>query len=363
MLPNRRRVWGRRQCVTLEACLKEKRGQSAAMLDYPARPRRRILLKLFLGLAAFVGAVLIFNGSWWAAPPQGTPKLIAHRGVHQEYRREELERDTCTATRIFPPTHEFIENTLPSMAAAFEAGADIVEIDVHPTTDGQMAVMHDWTLDCRTEGKGDTRKHDMAYLKTLDLGYGYTADDGATFPLRGKGIGMMPELKEVLAAFPDKHFLINFKGRWAKEGDMLAALAEAHPGWRSAIWGAYGDGGPTLRAAALMPGLKQFTKAGVKDCLINYAAYGWTGMVPEACKGTSVMVPVNVAPYLWGWPNLFLQRMREAGSEVILLGPWASGDPGTMGIDTEEQLSRVPDGFDGYIWTNKIELVGPLVRP
>ncbi len=331
------------------------------MTTRPARPRRRILLKTFLGLAAFVGAVLLYNGSWWASAPAGKPQLIAHRGVHQTYHREDLMRDTCTATRIFPPSHDFIENTLPSMEAAFAAGADIVEIDVHPTTDGQLAVMHDWTIDCRTEGKGETRAHDMAYLKTLDLGFGYTADDGKTYPLRGKGIGMMPELKEVLAAFPDKRFLVNFKSKFVREGDMLAAVADTHPEWRSAIWGAYGDGGPTLRAASLMPGLKQFTKSGMKDCLIGYTAYGWTGMVPGACQNTLVMVPVNVAPYLWGWPNLFLQRMREAGSEVILLGPWASGDPGTMGIDTEEQLGRVPAGFDGYIWTNKIELIGRLV--
>ncbi len=333
------------------------------MTTPPARPRHRILLKISLGLAIFIGAVLLYNASWWAPAPTGAPKLIAHRGVHHEYRREDLERDTCTAARALPIEHAFIENTLPSMAAAFAIGAAIVEIDVHPTTDGQFAVMHDWTLDCRTEGTGPTRRHDMGYLKTLDVGYGYTDDDGATFPLRGTGVGLMPELKDVLTAFPDRRFLINFKSREAHEGDMLAALAEAHPQWRDALWGAYGHDAPTARAAAQMPGLKWFSKGGVQTCLINYAAYGWTGIVPGACHGTLVMVPVNVAPYLWGWPNLFLQRMREAGSEVILLGPWSSGDPGTMGIDTPEQLARVPEGFDGYIWTNRIEVIGPLLRP
>ena len=33
----------------------------------------------------------------------------------------------------------------------------MIEIDVHPTTDGQFAVFHDWTLDCRTNGAGVTR--------------------------------------------------------------------------------------------------------------------------------------------------------------------------------------------------------------
>ena len=90
------------------------------------------------------------------------------------------------------------------MRAGFAAGADIVELDVHPTTDGEFAVFHDWTLDCRTDGQGVTREHSMAYLKKLDIGHGYTADGGKTFPFRGKGIGLMPTLAEVLEAFPQR---------------------------------------------------------------------------------------------------------------------------------------------------------------
>ena len=59
----------------------------------------------------------------------------------------------------------FLENTLPSMRAAFEAGADIVEFDIHPTTDGHFAVFHDWTVDCRTEGRGVTREHTLAAVE------------------------------------------------------------------------------------------------------------------------------------------------------------------------------------------------------
>ena len=114
-------------------------------------------------------------------------RLIAHRGVHQTFHRENLENDTCTAERIYPPEHDYLENTLRSMEAAFAAGADIVELDVHPTTDGHFAVIHDWTVDCRTEGTGETRSHDLAYLKTLDIGYGYTADGGATYPVPRQG--------------------------------------------------------------------------------------------------------------------------------------------------------------------------------
>lgn len=320
-----------------------------------------MLKKILIGLVVAIAAVVIWNSSWLAAAPEGGVQLIAHRGVHQLYDRTGLDNDTCTAERMLEPTHALLENTLPSMAAAFAAGADIVELDVHPTADGQFAVMHDWTLDCRTEGSGETRSHDMAYLRTLDVGYGYTRD-GETFPFRGTGVGMMPELKEVLAAFPEGRFLVNFKSNEAREGDMLAALVNAHPEWRDAVWGAYGGDPPTMRAAQLIGDLDVWSRRGLIDCLLQYLGVGWTGLVPDACRNTKVMVPVNLAGWLWGWPNRFIARLRDAGSEVILIGPYAPGDPGTAGIDSVEELEHVPRAFAGYLWTNRIEVIAPLAR-
>lgn len=319
--------------------------------------RRALLL-----VAVLAGAIYLFNASWRASPPADPQiALIAHRGVHQTFSRDGLTNDTCTAERIYPPQHTYIENTLQSMRAAFAAGANIVELDVHPTTDGQFAVLHDWTIDCRTEGSGETRSHTMAYLKTLDVGYGYTADGGATYPLRGTGVGQMPELKEVLSAMPDRQFLINFKSREAREGDMLAAVLDGNPEWREAVWGAYGGDEPTYRAAGMIDGLTVWSRRGLVDCLTQYAVLGWSGYMPAACRNTKVMVPLNIAPFIWGWPNLFLERIRNAGSEVILLGPYGAGDPATAGIDTLDQLAQVPASFEGYIWTNRVELIGPAM--
>jgi glycerophosphoryl diester phosphodiesterase len=287
--------------------------------------------------------------------------LIAHRGQHQNFDRTGLTNDSCTATMIREPIVAEIENTLPAMQAALAAGADYVELDVHPTTDGKFAVFHDWTLDCRTEGSGETRSHDMAYLKTLDVGYGYTADGGKTFPLRGTGVGMMPELSDVLAAMPNGRFLINYKSNEVREGDMLKAFVDAHPEWSPAIWGVYGGDAPTMRARQLLPHLAAWSRRGLMACLIQYIGYGWTGIVPPACHDTKIMVPINVAGWLWGWPNRFLQRMKDAGSEVILIGPYAAGDPGTSGVDTAEDAAAVPAGFPGYVWTNEIALIAPLI--
>lgn len=319
---------------------------------------------LLVTAAVCAAAIYLNNASWRAAVNQeAAPRTIAHRGVHQTYSREGLTNESCTAERIEPPSHPFMENTIPSMRAAFDAGADVVELDVHPTTDGHFAVFHDWALDCRTEGTGTTRSRPLSYIKSLDAGHDYTADGGATFPLRGMGVGMIPSLSEVLAAFPDRQFLVNFKSHEAREGDMLATLLKRHPEWRDAVWGVYGGHAPTFRADSLIDGeLAAWSRDRLVACLGKYLAIGWTGYMPEACRDSTVMIPLNVGPWLWGWPDLFFERFRKAGSRIVLVGPYEAGDPGSSGIDTLEQLARVPAAFDGYIWTNKIERIGPAVE-
>ena len=71
--------------------------------------------------------------------------FLAHRGVHQTYAGVRLDRDTCTANPIHPLTHSFIENTLPSMEAAFAAGADIKEMaDINPIQQIRENRMRSW---------------------------------------------------------------------------------------------------------------------------------------------------------------------------------------------------------------------------
>jgi glycerophosphoryl diester phosphodiesterase len=324
--------------------------------------RRRIGLGVLGLLVVLAAGVYLYNASWLAPVPEGRPKLLAHRGVHQDFDLAGVTNDTCTATRIKEPIAPEIENTLPSMQAAFALGADVIELDVHPTTDGQFAVFHDWTLDCRTEGHGETRAHDMAYLKTLDVGYGYTADGGKTYPLRGKGVGLMPSLADVLSRFPERQFLINFKSNEAREGDMLADFLAAHPDWRSAVFGVYGGGPPTDEAIRRIPGLRGYSLRSVKDCLLPYLGLGWSGWMPPACRNAIVPLPINFAAWMWGWPNRFLDRLHAAGSEVLLLGPYTPGDAGSSGIDTPAEAAEVPPQFDDYVWTNEIEAIAPLLR-
>lgn len=322
----------------------------------------RVFVRVLVGLALLIAAVLLYNSSWFAAPnPDAKLRLIAHRGVHQVYDRVNLDYQDCTATRIFPPEHDLIENTPASISAALAAGADVIEIDVHPTTDGTFAVFHDWNLECRTDGAGATRDHDMASLEALDIGYGYTADGGLTYPLRGKGVGLLPSFDEIMTGFPTARFLVNYKSRNASEGDLLATLLRRRPEWRPAVWGVYGSDEPTMRAMELIPGLEGFGMSTVKECLLGYLALGWTGHMPDACHDTLVPLPINYAWLVWGWPHRFTERLAAVGSRAILVGPMIGNDP-MGGINDPQTLSAVPDDFDGYVWTDRIEVIGPALK-
>lgn len=310
-----------------------------------------------------VGAIWAWNSSLLATPPpKAQAKLLSHRGVHQTFHRHDLTNQTCTAARIDTPRHDLIENTPDSTRAAFNAGADVVEIDIHPTSDGRFVVFHDWTLDCRTNGTGVTRKQSLAELQSLDIGYGYTADNGETFPLRGQYVGAMLELADFMRKFPAKKFLINFKSDEPAEGPAFIRFLKENAEVENQIFAVYGGARPTEHVLAAHPGWLGYTKPQTKRCLIEYLAVGWTGIVPEPCKNRLVAIPANYSWALWGWPNRFQQRMVDAGSKIILLGPMGLDDPGSTGIDTLEQTSMIPTDFDGYVWTNRIELIGPHLK-
>lgn len=310
-------------------------------------------------MVAVAAGIYINNTSLLAPHQDGKPVLLAHRGIAQRFDERDLDNDTCTAARMLPPAHDYLENTLLSMRASFEAGADVVELDVHPTTDGEFAVFHDWTLDCRTDGNGVTRAQTMAKLKTLDIGYGYTADGGKTFPFRGKGVGMMPALSEVFAAFPDKKLLINVKSRDPDEGERLAGVLNALPAERRRTIMVYGGNEPIEVIRRLTPDVRTVSRGAIRSCLTRYIGYGWTGLVPAACRNAIVLVPINAAPWLWGWPDRLLARMNAVNSAVFALGPYSGGEFST-GIDTAEIFARLPQGYSGGIWTNEIEAIAKI---
>src|SRR5688500_17568371 len=115
--------------------------------------RRKIKL---LGGVLLVFLLLLWGGntSMFSSRPPGAALVMVHRGLAQLPDATAANFGGCATGNILPSRHGFIENTIPSMQAAFDRGADVVEFDVQRTADNQFAVFHDSRLECRTDGSG-----------------------------------------------------------------------------------------------------------------------------------------------------------------------------------------------------------------
>jgi glycerophosphoryl diester phosphodiesterase len=173
----------------------------------------RRILKFFGYLVLGVGLILA-GIYFYLAMQTGKPADV--RAIFQR----ESSRPLVFAHRggggLYP------ENTLEAFRYSAAMGVDVLELDVHSTSDGALVVMHDATVDRTTNGSGRVSQMTLAELKKLDAGYRFTPDDGATFPFRGKGV-TIPTLQEIFDALPDRIFNIEPK---QAEPSVTAPLCE-----------------------------------------------------------------------------------------------------------------------------------------
>jgi glycerophosphoryl diester phosphodiesterase len=169
-----------------------------------------MLAAVVAGLVGVLAAAVIHDEGEAREPDGGWPTNFAHRG----------------ASTKAP------ENTLEAFRLAVEDGAGGLELDVHMTSDGRVAVIHDDSVDRTTGGSGLVRDMTLREVQGLDGGYRFTPDGGSTYPYRGRGL-RVPELEEVLREFPDQRVNIDIKeARPGVEAAVLEAVTGAVAGDR-----------------------------------------------------------------------------------------------------------------------------------
>lgn len=118
----------------------------------------------------------------------GSPMLVAHRG----------------GSLLAP------ENTMAAFRMATDVWwADMLELDVRLTKDGEVVVIHDATVDRTTDGSGRVGDFTLAQIQALDAGYHFLDRAGA-HSFRGRGVAV-PTLDEVLDAFPGMRLNVEAK--------------------------------------------------------------------------------------------------------------------------------------------------------
>ena len=135
------------------------------------------------------------------------------------------------------------ENSLPAIQGAIDAGVDYVEIDVRTTSDGQLVLMHDPTVNRMTDGKGKVKDMTLAEIKKLDLGARFpgqfpglrvpTFDEVLEF-CKGK-IGIYVDTKDAtpqdLIAAIERHDMGNHVMFWSEHTDFLKQVHDLRPNW------------------------------------------------------------------------------------------------------------------------------------
>ncbi|CAB4927249.1 unannotated protein [freshwater metagenome] len=179
-----------------------------------SRIRFALALACIAGLAASLAPAASAATNLWR---KARPLNIAHQGGEDE----------------------FPSNTMYAFKRAVRAGADMLELDVGVTKDGQVVIRHDTTLDATTNGTGTIASHTLRQIKLLDAAYWFSptgahyAHDHPVSAYRFRGVATgkreaprgfkaadfkVATLKEVLKAFPRTPINIEIKGRTTAEG-------------------------------------------------------------------------------------------------------------------------------------------------
>jgi glycerophosphoryl diester phosphodiesterase len=249
------------------------------------------------------------------------PRLFGHRG----------------AAGVAP------ENTLPSFARAKADGADVFELDVHATRDGEVVVLHDPTLERTTDGAGPVAALTFAELSRLDAGHRFSSDGGRTHPFRGQGI-RVPRLAELLRAFPDAPLNIEIKSEGADIVAAVVAMARAAPS-------------PVVLAAE-HDVIMQTIRAAAPDLPTSLAATEVAAFIGALRDGERPSLPAGAValqiPPTYGGVTLVsgesVAAAHALGAEVHV---WTINDPG-------EARRLLALGCDGII-TDVPHVIAPLL--
>ena len=108
------------------------------------------------------------------------------------------------------------ENTLESAQKVYELGAGLVECDIYLTTDNQIVILHDGSLERTTDGTGHIESYTLAQLKQFKANKG----NAAQYP-----DARIPTLEEYFSYFKGKDMVIVIEIKSAK-AEIVAGMKE-----------------------------------------------------------------------------------------------------------------------------------------
>jgi glycerophosphoryl diester phosphodiesterase len=140
------------------------------------------------------------------------------------------------------------ENTMAAFRKALDMGVCEIETDVHFTSDGELILLHDHTLDRTTDGSGPPAAQSLAQLRCLDAGSWM----GQEFAQE-----RLITLDELLVAFQQRFtYHVELKDRTPGIGLATARIVQRHGREADVLVSGFDCGLELLAAKAAAPGLR-----------------------------------------------------------------------------------------------------------
>lgn len=226
----------------------------------------------------------------------GAPLLFAHRG----------------GANLAP------ENTLEAFRNSVDLwDADVLELDVRRTLDGELIVFHDPVVDRTTDGSGAVADLPWSEVGALNAGYHFRDLEGR-FSFRGRGV-RVPRIRDLLEAFPQTRMNVDAKDpsvqpELVKLVEELGAehrvlLASADRRGRADRFGYRGPVSATRHQIRLFYFLHRLPRGG------GYCPRADALQIPYEWKGRQVTTP---------------QLIREAHRRNIAVHVWTVDEPELM---------------------------------
>ena len=268
---------------------------------------------IVLALVALFFAFTLLHASWLADAPEGGPKLVADKGVAPV-----LGSDGCVSAANAGYGAVAVGPDLAALQLAAGAEADAVHVPVEIAV-GKLVPVRQFASTCAA---------DLAQPRPDVAATAYSLSRPELF-WRVDGADAAKALLAKLPAGDRRHILI---------GDEAAITA----------------------AKAERPAMRTFSIAKARQCAADYRG-SLLGSVPESCVNGVMLLTLDELGFtLWGWPNRFLDRMAKAKTTVIIAQDVTGGK--IKGLTDVRQYGEIASGFNGYVWVDRIEELGPALR-
>ena len=273
---------------------------------------------VILTLAAVIFGFTLFQASWLADKPTGKPKLVADHAAEPV-----RDNEGCVASANSGFGGSAVGADIAALQVAAGSGASAIRVPTE-VTDGLLGVAPQFKSDCAAD-KARTP------AKIAEAVAGLTKPE-LFWEVKGQAVA-----KQLVATLPKPAVDV---------ADQNVIIGDA-------------------AAVAFIQGLQlnhsAFSIAGARACASDYRLSGLWGSVPESCRNGTMLLTIDELGFtLWGWPNRFLARMKDANVRLIIAEDVANGQ--IKGLTDVNQYGDIANSYNGYIWVDNIEELGPALR-